>query len=281
LKQLVYVTGAGRGIGQTIAVHLANQGYSVSGCARSMTQLEETQKLSGGKIRIASVDVTNPGVLKRWIDQEAAQPDTVPHGLVTAAGIYGPIGPFLENSWEDWKQGIEINLYGTTLAVRFFSEAVIKRKTPGRIVMMSGGGATKPIPNFTNYCASKAAVVRFGETIAHELKPHHITINAIAPGSVNTKLTDDLLKAGPQKAGKEMYEIAMKQKETGGTSPMKAAELTAYLMKKEAGDVTGKLLAALWDPWSSLHEMADKLNRSDIYTLRRIIPEDRPKDLQQ
>jgi NAD(P)-dependent dehydrogenase (short-subunit alcohol dehydrogenase family) len=277
MKKLVFVTGAGRGIGQATAIKLAQEDYVVSGCARTLAQLEETRKQSGGHVRIASVDVTDQHAQQKWMETEIRETGATPWGLVTAAGIYGPIGPFLENNWEEWTDGIEINLFGTALSVRVFAKILIAKKLHGRIVLLSGGGATQPIPNFSDYCAAKSAVVRFGETVAQEFRAHHITVNSIAPGAVNTKFLDDALKAGPDKAGKAMYEKALKQKESGGTSPDKAANLTSYLMSDKAGTVTGRLLSAVWDPWQTLHEQAEHLNASDIYTLRRIVPEDRPK----
>lgn len=275
-KKLIYVTGAGRGIGRAISIKLAQEGYLVTGCARSMDELEETKKLTHDKMRIASVDVKDQSALKKWFESELAQAEkseAIPWGLVTAAGIYGPIGPFIENSWENWKEGIDINLYGTALACRIFAQILIGKKLPGRIVLMSGGGATQPLPRFTNYCASKAAVVRFGETLAHELVEHHITVNSIAPGAVNTKLTDELIQAGPEKAGKIMYEKALKQKEEGGANPEKAGDLAAYFFSDKGANTTGRLISAIWDPWQNLN--LDP--KSDIYTLRRITPEDRAK----
>ena len=277
MSKLVYVTGAGRGIGREIAVELVRNGYAVSGCARTLAELEETKALCNGKLHIATVDVTNADALDAWLSSGKQATGGTPWGLVTAAGIYGPIGRFIDNSWDDWKKGIEINLYGTALACRSFAKLLIDAKLPGRIVLLSGGGATQPLPRFTNYCASKAAVVRFGETIAHELAGDGITVNAVAPGAVNTQLTEDLIAAGPDLAGKDMYEKALKQKESGGTSPAKGAELTKFLLSEEAAGITGRLISAVWDPWAELPRARETLAASDIYTLRRIVPEDRPK----
>ncbi len=274
MNRLVFVTGCGRGIGQAIALHLQKNGFTVSGCSRSLGQLEETSKLSDGKIRVSGIDVTDEKKLESWFDYEISNTEATPWGLVTAAGVYGPIGNFTENSWAKWKESLEINLYGTILACKFFTQNLIKRNLPGRIVLLSGGGATRPLPNFSSYCATKAAVVRFGETIAYELESKKITVNSIAPGAINTQLTEELIKAGPQKAGKEMYDNALKQKETGGTAPLKAAELTTYLMGENGGSITGKLISAVWDPWGNLHKDSN-LDKSDIYTLRRIVPKDR------
>lgn len=277
MKKLIFVTGAGRGIGQAIALRLVKEEFVIAGCSRTLSQLEETKSLSGNKVRISPVDVTDENSVALWIDHEIRETGAEPWGLVSAAGVYGPIGLFTDNSWEEWKDAVEINLFGTALITRLFAKKLMTLKKPGRIVLLSGGGATQPQPRFSSYAASKAAVVRLGETLAHELKPFHITVNSIAPGAVLTKLTEDLIKAGPEKAGKDAYEKALKQREGASAPPEKAAELTAYLLSEKTASITGRLLSAIWDPWATLHETAQHLDKTDIYTLRRIVPEDREK----
>ena len=252
--------------------------YIVCGCSRTLAELEKTKTLSNGKLRVTTLDVTNFKAVEAWLNDEISQTKATPWGLVTAAGIYGPIGPFVENSFDDWKKAVEINVFGTALLVKLFAQKLISKNLEGRIVLLSGGGATQPQPNFSSYGACKASVVRFGETMAHELKEHKITVNSVAPGAVNTKFTEDLLKAGPDKVGVETYEKVLKQKESGGTSPDKAAALCTYLLSEKAKNITGRLISAVWDPWATLHAKADELSKTDIYTLRRIIPEDRNKD---
>lgn len=277
MKKLVYVTGAGRGIGRSIAIKLSQVGYLVAGCARSLNELNETRALSEDKVDIQTVDVKNPQAIEKWMSSTPSRLTAEPYALVTAAGIYGPIGSFLENNWEHWVESVDVNLYGTAYAARVFAQQLIGKSKPGRIIMMSGGGATQPLPRFTSYCATKAAVVRFAETLAHELKPYHITVNSIAPGAVNTKLTEELIAAGPDKAGKEMYEKALKQKEEGGANPERAAELAAFLLEEKSSEVTGRLVSAIWDPWAQMDHWGNDFGKSDVFTLRRITLEDRPK----
>ena len=88
----------------------------------------------------------------------------------------------------------------------------MKKRKKGKIIILSGGGATKPMPNFSAYAASKAAVVRFGETLAEELRDYNIDVNMIAPGSLNTTFMEQAIEAGPKKAGKQFYEQMIKQK---------------------------------------------------------------------
>jgi len=277
MNQLVFVTGAGRGIGRAIALKLAKAGYNVMACARTLSDLKETEKLGNGKIRIATLDVTDLVEVRDWVDSATTghNSDLSLWGLVTAAGIQGPIGKLTENDWTEWKEGVEVNLFGTVAPSRAFAQKMIELKLPGRIVNLSGGGATQPQPHFSSYAASKAAVVRFSETLALELKSHRITVNSVAPGAVNTKFTEDVIQAGPEKVGKETYEKVLKQKASGGTSPDKAADLVSYLMSEKAHSVTGKLISAIWDPWEDFHGKKELFSGSDVYTLRRIVPEDR------
>ena len=201
-----------------------------------------------------------------------------PLGLVTAAGVQGPIGPLVDCDMKDWVKDLSINLLGTVFAVKYFARELISGNHRGRIVLLSGGGATSPQPRFSSYGAAKAAVVRFGEVMAHELKEHKIAVNSLAPGGINTQFTEEVVKAGPDRAGREAHERALEQKTSGGTSVDKPASLCSYLMSESAEDVTGRLISAVWDPWSHLHEHVAELQGSDIYTLRRIVPKDRARD---
>ena len=82
----------------------------------------------------------------------------------------------------------------------------------GKIILLSGGGATKPMPFLSAYAASKAALVRFGETLADEVRDAGIDVNAVAPGALNTRLLDEVLEAGPAAVGQAFYEQSLKQK---------------------------------------------------------------------
>ena len=141
-----------------------------------------------------------------------------------------------------------------------------------------GGGATAPLPNISAYATSKAAVVRLTETLAEEVKAVGIEINAVAPGALNTRMLDEILEAGPHRVGPTFYQKALKQQETGGAPPEKAAELCVYLASSQSDGITGKLLSALWDGWQHFEAHQQDIRNSDIYTLRRIIPKDRGMD---
>ena len=197
--------------------------------------------------------------------------------LVNNAGVYGPLGPIEEIDWEEWARAVNINLLGSVMMVRAFLPH-FKSNRYGKIIQLSGGGATSPLPRISAYAASKAAVVRFAETLAVEVREWNIDVNAIAPGALNTRLLDQVLDAGPEAVGGAFFERSLKQKEQGGASLRTAAELTAFLASSESDGITGKLISAPWDPWQDFPARLEDLSGTDVYTLRRIVPRDRGLD---
>jgi NAD(P)-dependent dehydrogenase (short-subunit alcohol dehydrogenase family) len=194
--------------------------------------------------------------------------------LVNNAGVYGPKGSSETVDFASWRRAIEINLFGTFLPARMAIRQM-KRKGRGKIINLSGGGATSPMPRISAYAASKAAVVRLTETLAEELREFSIDVNAVAPGALNTRLLDEILEAGPDAVGNAFFEKALQQRDSGGVPLEKAARLCVYLASSESDGITGKLISAQWDPWENLHQFREELAKSDVYTLRRIVPEDR------
>src|SRR5262249_62247239 len=114
-------------------------------------------------------------------------------------------------------------------------------------------------------------------TLAEEVRGSGIDVNAVAPGSMNTRLLADILQAGPDRVGASEYERALRQHADGGTPVERGAALCVFLASAESEGITGELISAVWDPWSSMSEHKRDLDGSDIYTLRRIVPEDRGK----
>ena len=110
------------------------------------------------------------------------------------AGVYGPKGPIEEIDWSEWVQAIQINLFGTVLMCRTIIPH-FRSRGYGKIINLSGGGATNALPRLSAYAASKAAVVRMTDTLAEELKDANVDVNAIAPGALNTRLLDEVLEA--------------------------------------------------------------------------------------
>jgi NAD(P)-dependent dehydrogenase (short-subunit alcohol dehydrogenase family) len=272
------ITGANQGLGLAIAQAYVEAGANLLICARNTNLLQEAHQKLGALaapeqiILMESADVTQPYDVER-IAERAIDTFGQVHILVNNAGIYGPKGSIEEVNWDEWVKAIEINLFGSVLVCRAFVPH-FKQHHYGKIIQISGGGATNPLPGLSAYAASKAAVIRFAETLAEEVRPDNIDVNAIAPGALNTRMLDEVLAAGPEKVGQSFYERALKQKEQGGTPLELGAAAAVYLASAESDGITGKLISAVWDPWETLAAHRDDL-RGDIYTLRRIVPKDR------
>ncbi len=281
LKNLnALVTGGSQGLGKTIAEHFLREGANVVLCARSEKDLISARdalaaKFPARKISARICDVSNESQVSELVAFALRELGSL-EALVLNAGVYGPMGPTESVSLDDWRRALDINLFGVLLPCR----AVIphfKKVGRGKIIVLSGGGATNPLPNISAYAASKAAVVRLMETLAEELREFHVDVNAIAPGALATRLVDEVLLAGPEKVGAAFFEKNKGWKEKGAVPLELGADLAVCLASAESDGITGKLISAQWDPWNDLQKHRDELARSDIYCLRRIVPEDRGK----
>jgi NAD(P)-dependent dehydrogenase (short-subunit alcohol dehydrogenase family) len=281
----ILITGASQGFGLAVAQRCLAEGADVAVCARSREQIEqagaELRALAdvankGQRVVAAAADVSDPADVERLVAGAVRELGGL-DGLVNNAGIYGPKGLTEDVDWAEWVKAIEVNLFGTVLPCRAVLP-IFRSRGSGKIVNLSGGGATAPLPHLGAYAASKAAVVRFTETLAEEVRGTRIDVNAVAPGALNTRLLDEVIAAGPDRVGKSFHERALRQRAEGGAPLEKGAALCAFLLSAESDGIRGKLLSAVWDPWPDLPGRRAELEKSDIYTLRRIVPKDRGRD---
>lgn len=275
------ITGANQGLGLEIARAFVDAGAGVLICARDGDRLEAAAselrvRRPGAQVETEPADVTSEPDMTRVVAR-ALQAFGTLQVLVNNAGVYGPIGPTDEIDWASWTRAMEINVNGSVLPSRLVLPH-FKSQRYGKIIQISGGGATNPLPRITAYAASKAAIVRFAESLAEEVRDFHIDVNAVAPGALNTRLLDEVLAAGPDRVGAAFHERMVKIKADGGTPMDVGAALTVFLASPESDGISGRLLSAVWDPWRSLPALRDDLAGTDIYTLRRIVPSDRQRD---
>ena len=276
------ISGANQGLGLAIARVFVQAGSNVLLCARGVEALEQA------RVELAARAATNQ-IVATLVADVSKQDDVAGlvekalrlfpqvHILVNNAGVYGPKGLIEEVDWNEWVRAIEINLLGSVLMCRALLPH-FKQHRYGKIIQLSGGGATNPLPRISAYAASKAAIVRFAETLAEETRADHIDVNAIAPGALNTRLLDEVLAAGPERVGEDFYARAIKKKAQGGAPLEKGAALAVFLASAASDGITGKLFSAVWDPWQGLATHQDDLQKTDVYTLRRIVPKDRGLD---
>ncbi|MFN0105237.1 MAG: SDR family NAD(P)-dependent oxidoreductase [Bryobacteraceae bacterium] len=274
----VLITGASRGLGEATAREFWNSGASLILTARHEERLDALREAllataaTGQRIHCIAADLSNAAgaeFVLRAARERVRRLDV----LVNNAAVVGPIGKFWENEAAAWTETLQVNLLAPAELMRG-AIPWMAAGGGGVIINLSGGGATSPRPNFSAYATAKAALVRLSETVAVEAEPLGVRVHCVAPGAMNTEMLEAVLRAAPESE----YGKALQQKENGGADPRVAARLCVFLAGDDAASVTGRLFSAVWDPWERMGEWAGELRGSDIYTLRRIVPEDRGKD---
>jgi NAD(P)-dependent dehydrogenase (short-subunit alcohol dehydrogenase family) len=265
----IVLTGSSSGIGRALADRLLSRGHLIWGLARS----DQTDAVSQNPDSFFATrcDVAEWAQVAKAARTILAQWPAI-DGLVTCAGIQGAIGQTTSVDPASWSATVRTNLDGTFHAIRAFHAALRAGPRRAKIVCLSGGGATKPRPNFAAYGAAKTAVVRLVETVAEEERAAPLDINAVAPGAIYTRLTDELIALGPSVVGDSEYQSAVRQKETGGSPMARALDLVEWLLSPASDGISGRLLSAQWDPWNLLSGQGQLLRDAETYTLRRTVP---------
>ena len=270
-SRVAIVTGGARGIGLAMARALAQAGMRVAIASRTKAELDGARaKLAaeGLEVLARATDVSKPddvGGLVADVVRALGRVDV----LVNNAGVNGWLGPLEGCDLAEWRQAIEVNLFGSVYCAR----AVLPHMRAvggGKIINVAGGGVggNGVAPRVSAYATSKAAVVQLTESLARELAADNVQVNCISPGAVVTEMTAAVVAAGPDRVGKELYDRTVAQRASGGESPELAAKLVGWLASPDSGKLTGKLLSAKWDNVAALD--VEAANRTPMFTLRRI-----------
>lgn len=261
------VTGASRGLGHAVVERLANEGWTLSFGARTASRLRELEETIGcGHIGI-ELDVSQEKSVESFFN-EAVGRNGRPDAVVHCAGVYGPFGPTATIDTAEWVEALNTNLLGTFFVSRNALKLMDDSKG-GSIVILSGGGATSPMPNISAYAASKAAVVRLTETLAREIRSPNLQINAVAPGIMATQMLDQVLSAGPELVGQQYFEKMEGVRSRGEDSTEDALSLISFLLNNHIPDLSGRLVSAVWDDWRKWNEETSIFEDKDALTLRR------------
>lgn len=234
--KVALVTGSSGGIGQAIAIRFAQEGADVViNYSRNVQGAHETLaavQAAGRRGHIIQADVSVVSEIRQLLAgaiQHFGQLDI----LVNNAGIERE-APFWEVTEEEYDQVLNLNLKGVFFATQAMVKHLLETKRPGKIINISSVHEDLPFPRFASYCASKGGVRMLTRTLAVELGRFGITINAIAPGAIETPINTKLLN-DPQKLGALLQQIPLGRL----GQPYDVAGLAVFLASTDADYVTG------------------------------------------
>ncbi len=271
--RVALITGGGRGIGRAIAIAYAVEGASLCLSARTVSELEETADLVssqfGAEVFTVVADVTDRAQVDAAVSRTLERYGVI-DVLVNNAGNIGPVGRAWDNDAEDWARTINVHLMGVYYGCRAAIPHMLERGQ-GRIVNMSGVGG----PNTTAYDAAKTAIVNLTENLALELADTPITVNAVSPGSIHTRMWEETRDLSLAIGDMATYERGVQVTSGEGASIERAAELAVFLGSDDCGSLSGRLIRAFADRFEDFPGNVDEIMESDAYLLRRVDP-DRP-----
>jgi 3-oxoacyl-[acyl-carrier protein] reductase len=230
------VTGASRGIGRGIAVELARRGSHVLLAARDAAALEATAGLcraAGGKADAVTLDLADAASVKAGFAAALAASGGRLDHLINNAGVTGD-GLLLRMKRADWDRVLETNLTGAFETIRLALPVMLKARS-GRIVNISSIVALMGNPGQASYCAAKAGLIGLTKSLAREVASRSITVNAIAPGLIDTDMTRDLPEAARTKMAESIPLARL------GTAE-DVAQAAAFLVGPGAAYITGEVL---------------------------------------
>lgn len=259
------LTGATGGLGRAILLHAVRNGHRVLMINRDLEKTKDFLTESDIKKHCDLLDFFIADFSSQdWLDDfngEIEKKDFKPSALVNNAGINTPLGNSWEINMDQWKYHFNVNFFTPVSLINLLIPYFIKQGN-GAIINISGGGATKPMPYFSPYAASKTALVRFTENIGIELKDFKISVNAVAPGFLATNIHYDSINESSKVPDKIKSEI-LKEYNSGGQDPDKAASLIIKIIENNNFKFSGNLLSAIWD------KLDKNLFDSDTLTINR------------
>jgi len=260
------ITGGGRGLGRAFAIALARNGMRVAVASRNTNQLEETVQLirsEGHKAIAVPANVTIRKDVQRMVGTVESELGPVDL-LVNSAGSGTPFGPTWELDGEEWWRTVETNLKGPLLCCNAVLQGMTQRKH-GRIINVASAAGTRSIPYMSAYVTSKAALIRFTEVLADEVREHGVSAFAIQPGTVRTAMAEELMRSEAGKRWLPWFKTIFDQGRDD--PPETGTELVLYLASGAADALSGRFFSAPGKP-ADIVDHADEIRARDLHVLR-------------
>ena len=269
--QVAVVTGGGRGIGRAIAQALANAGAAVAVVARSPDQLAETVALiegAGGRGIAVTADVTDQQAVEKMANEVEQQLGRV-NLLINNAGRWLLLGETCVADAGEWWREVEVNLRGPYLCTRAMLPGMISRRR-GRIINLASGAGIAGWPYFSAYIAGKTALIRLSESLAVETEEHNISVFAINPGMVRTRMQTYWLDPAtkPPPPASKVWDFSCQVFEDGLDTPVEQpVQLMLYLASGRADELSG-CYVSVDDDVAEMVRRAQEIQKGELHTLR-------------
>jgi ketoreductase len=265
----IVITGASSGIGAALTKALADDGHRLFICARRGERLAEVAR-AAPSISYAVCNIVSECEVVDFFKLAGDRLGSI-DVLIHCAGVMDPIGPALETNSEEWFDTLKTNLFGAFLATKHVVPLMEPARRP-RILLLAGGGAFDPMPHLSAYGVAKAGIVRLVETLAIELAPRNIAINALAPGFVATEIFKSMLDAGPERGG-YIYAMVVKLLADWGDNDIAVPiDCARFLLSAASAELTGKTISARHDPWDEPEfvECIHEIEKSGLFATQRM-----------
>lgn len=240
-RKVAVVTGAGRGLGRATALALAHEGARITVMSRSLDELKTLAgqiEDSGGRCLVFQGDVSRPDDAVRLMRQTEERFATVDI-LINNAAVIGPVRFLADADFDSWEKTLDINLNGPFYCIRSVLP-LMRQKGSGKIINIISGLGRMPFPRFCAYSVSKAGLIQLTRSLAEEMKPHNIQVNAIDPGVMDTSMQKKLRDMGPDILGESLHQNFMSYKERGHLKdPAEVTLLAVFLASAAADHLTG------------------------------------------
>lgn len=276
IKNFGVIIGATGFLGSRLAFEYAAAGIDLVLAARNPQKLEKLKLEIGAMSKVTLIDVVVDLEEKNFIEKISKVVDSHTHKVrfvIIATGSQHPIGEVLSIDSLALSRSFQVNLIAPILISQYFASKFIKNGS-GSLLLLSGGGGTSPRSNFSAYATAKTGLIRFVETFSQELQLTNVQINCISPGIMPSKMMEEIVGLGSAAGEVELLKAidALQDREYRLYGVLK---LCKFLTSNASKGITGKLISAEWDNWEKWPLHIDKLQNSDLYTLRRITGRDR------